>query len=241
MRYFISALFALGITSFAIAQDHTPLFSKISDMANEGNVEASFHLGMLYTNGIGTQINIEEGIKWLEKAHNNNEALASYELGRYYEGQIDETVEVDIEKSFRRKMTAANMGHSLAQFDIGMMYLNFRNAKQAEKYLIKAAKQGSVLAYQTLSLLYFRGDMVPLDLKQARTFLLLTTKGVDADTAKQFQGVIDQLNAQLNENDILVSDETFANWLIKKTAITINMEMGLDRPYEMAELPYPTE
>ena len=152
--------------------------------------------------------------------------MASYELGRYYEGQVDETVEVNVEKSFRSKMTAANIGHSLAQFEIGMMYLNFRNATQAEKFLIKAAKQGSVLAYQTLALLYYRGDMTPLDLKQARTFLLLTAKGVDAETAKQFQGVIDQLNAQLNENDILLSDEACANWLIKKDIPTITYGAG---------------
>lgn len=241
MRFIITALLYLGFGTIAFAQDHTPLFNKISKMANEGNIEASFHLGMLYTNGIGTETNIAEGVKWLEKAHNNNEAMASYELGRYYEGQVDETVEVNVEKSFRSKMTAAYMGHSLAQFEIGMMYLNFRNATQAEKFLIKAAKQGSVLAYQTLALLYYRGDMTPLDLKQARTFLLLTAKGVEAETAKQFQSVIDQLNAQLNENDILLSDEAYANWLIKKTPITINMEKGLDRPYEIADLPYPTE
>ena len=142
MRFIITALLYLGFGTIAFAQDHTPLFNKISKMANEGNIEASFHLGMLYTNGIGTETNIAEGVKWLEKAHNNNEAMASYELGRYYEGQVDETVEVNVEKSFRSKMTAANMGHSLAQFEIGMMYLNFRNATQAEKFLIKAAKQG---------------------------------------------------------------------------------------------------
>lgn len=241
MKYFLTAILALGITSISFAQDHTPLFNKISKMANEGNIEAGFHLGMLYTNGIGTSKNIEEGIQWLEKAHNNNEAMASYELGRYYEGQVDQTVDVDIEKSFRSKMIAAIKGHSLAQFDIGMMYLNFKNPKQAEKFLIKSAKQGSVLAYQTLALLYYRGDMTPLDLKQARTFLLLTSREVDTETAKQFQNVIDQLNGQLNENDILLSDEAFANWLIKKTIITINMEKGLDRPYEIAELPFPAE
>jgi TPR repeat protein len=29
-------------------------------MANNGNVEAGFNLGMLYTNGIGTENNIEK-------------------------------------------------------------------------------------------------------------------------------------------------------------------------------------
>lgn len=241
MRYLFVILLSIGLSAMAVAQDHTPLFNKISKMANDGNIEASFHLGMLYTNGIGTDVNTEEGLKWLEKAHNNNDALASYELGRYYESQADEDSPVNTEKSFKNKMLAALKGHSLAQYDIGMMYLNFRNARQGEKFLLKSAKQGSVLAYQTLALLYFRGDLVPLDLGRARTFLLLTAKEVNAEDAKQFQNVIAQLNAELNENDILLSDEAYSNWLIKKTPITIIMEQGLDRPYEIAKIPYPTE
>ena len=122
-----------------------------------------------------------------------------------------------------------------------MMYLIFRNAKQSEKFLLKSVKQGSVLAYQTLALLYFRGDITALDLKKARTFLLLRPEEVDGETKKQFQGVIAQLNAQPNENDILISDEVFANWLIKKTPLTIKMEKGLDRPYEIADLVFPSE
>lgn len=122
-----------------------------------------------------------------------------------------------------------------------MMYLIFRNAKQSEKFLLKSVKQGSVLAYQTLALLYFRGDITALDLKKARTFLLLRPEEFDGETKKQFQGVIAQLNAQPNENDILISDEAFANWLIKKTPLTIKMEKGLDRPYEIADLVFPSE
>lgn len=64
---------------------------------------------------------------------------------------------------------------------------------------------------------------------------------VDGETKKQFQGVIAQLNAQPNENDILISDEAFANWLIKKIPLTIKMEKGLDRPYEIADLVFPSE
>lgn len=241
MKYLFMVLCAIGLSAVASAQDHTPLFNKISKMANDGNVEASFHLGMLYTNGIGTEVNIAEGLKWLEKAQRNEEPLASYELGRYYEGQVDENAPIDTEKSFKNKMTAAINGHSLAQYDIGMMYLNFRNAPQGEKYLLLAARQGSVLAYQTLALLYYRGDLIPLDLGKARTFLLLNAKEVDAEAAKQFQQVIAQLNGQLNENQLLLSDEAFSNWLIKKTSITIKMEQGLDRPYQITDLPYPTE
>jgi hypothetical protein len=39
----------------------------------------------------------------------------------------------------------------------------------------------------------------------------------------------------------LISDEAFANWLIKKIPLTIKMEKGLDRPYEIADLVFPSE
>jgi TPR repeat protein len=60
MRYIITSLLTIWLNALAIAQDYTPLFNKISTMANNGNVEAGFNLGMLYTNGIGTENNIEK-------------------------------------------------------------------------------------------------------------------------------------------------------------------------------------
>lgn len=60
MRYIITSLLTIWLNVLAIAQDHTPLFNKISTMANIGNVEAGFNLGMLYINGIGTENNIEK-------------------------------------------------------------------------------------------------------------------------------------------------------------------------------------
>ena len=56
-------------------------------LANKGDAEAQYHVGMMYNNGIGTQRDIRQAFEWFQKSTAANDPLGAYKFGCYYDGQ----------------------------------------------------------------------------------------------------------------------------------------------------------
>ena len=101
------------------AENKSSLFIDVQKLAQQGNPEAQYHLGMMYNNGLGIKQDPQKAFDWFSKAANSGEPLAAYKIGCYFAGQFKGVVEVDLAKSLQSKLIAANEGYSFAQCDVG--------------------------------------------------------------------------------------------------------------------------
>jgi TPR repeat protein len=67
--------------TFAVEDD--VLFQQVKSLAENGNSEAAYHLGMLYNNGIGSTKDINSAFKWFNVSANSGDPLGHYKVGCY--------------------------------------------------------------------------------------------------------------------------------------------------------------
>ena len=81
---------------------------RIHALANGGNAEAQYHVGMFFNNGMGGMTRDPRvAFEWFGKAAAGGDALGAYKVGCHYAGQFPGTVEVDQEKALTHKLVAA--------------------------------------------------------------------------------------------------------------------------------------
>lgn len=111
-----------------------------------------------------------------DKAKNQNDAVAQFELGRrYYSGRISAGRygghEQDYKEAFKWWLLAAEQGHADAQYGLGECYY-FGNGvdkdfSEAVKWWLLAAEQGDAYAQNFLGRCYENGRGVDKDLNEA--------------------------------------------------------------------------
>jgi len=95
---------------------------------------------------------IKEAANWFQKAAEEKDDKAQYNLGQmYYHG---DAVTKNLEEAFRQFQKAADQGLAHAQFNLGVMYYYGegveQDRKEAEKWFEKAAAQGDEEALKVL-------------------------------------------------------------------------------------------
>jgi TPR repeat protein len=89
-------------------------------LAQAGDREAQYRLGVMYAEGKGVASNDAEAALWFERAAEQGEAMAQYNLGASYaEGAGVRQDMTAAAKWFRR---AADQGIPLAQLNLGLLY-----------------------------------------------------------------------------------------------------------------------
>ena len=136
--------FLLGIISATcFAQEND--ISKLTKLAEQGDVEAQNELGVCYDNGDGVPQNYDEAKKWFGKAAAQGYAVAQRNLGICYgrEEKYEEAV-----KWYKK---AAEQSESIAQNNLGVCYYYglgvSQNYEEALKWYEKAADNGYWQAY----------------------------------------------------------------------------------------------
>ena len=111
-----------------------------------------------------------EAAYWYEKAANQGNAPAQYNLGVCYEN--GQGVVQNHEKAVYWYEKAANQGHAEAQHNLGVCYENGRGVGQSYEKAVnwyeKAANQGDAAAQYNLGICYENGLGVKKDLQKAK-------------------------------------------------------------------------
>jgi len=136
-------------------------------LAEAGDPEAQFYLGMLYFTGDGGEKNLEEAGNWFERAAKQRDPKAK---DKTFEGI---TKEYDRALYWYRKI--AESGYAKAQFYLGVMYAAGRDVdidyKESARWFEKAARQGDELAQLNIGLDYIEGHGVRKDVKKGVKWL----------------------------------------------------------------------
>ncbi|MGA2402736.1 MAG: tetratricopeptide repeat protein [Syntrophobacteraceae bacterium] len=102
--------------------DYLKAYEEFKVLAEQGNADAQWNLGVMFANGQGVQKDYVEAVKWTGKAAEQGVADAQYNLGvMYYNGTGVPQDYTEAVKWFRR---AAEQGVAEAQYDLGVMYYN---------------------------------------------------------------------------------------------------------------------
>jgi len=123
------------------------------DLAKQGDVDAKHKVGVMYLAGDKAPKDVNEGIRWLQSAANNDHMLSQITLANiYFNGTYN--VEKDHFVAAKWFHKAAENGNAEAQYQLGNLHrkglgVDKSNAK-AVKWFRLAAKQGHTNARQQL-------------------------------------------------------------------------------------------
>jgi TPR repeat protein len=120
----------LAVSRLQLLQANEERFRKVLASAAKGDKESQYKLGNMYTEGIGTDIDLAKAAKAYEQSANQGYAKAEYKLGLvYYEGI---GVDPDKKKAYNWFIKAADKGHAAAQYYLGKMYASGEGVKRDE-------------------------------------------------------------------------------------------------------------
>lgn len=144
-------------------------FVELRKAAEQGDAEAQFSLGFMYTGGLGVPQDDAQAITWYRKAADQELADAQFYLGLMYdEGR---GVPQDFVKAYKWYRKAAEQGLVVAQYNLYFMYREGQGVSQdyaqAIKWCSKAAEQGLAEAQYNLGGMYEKGQGVPQDYIEA--------------------------------------------------------------------------
>jgi len=173
------------------AGDYGTALREWASLAEAGNAEAQYRLGVMYEKGLGTRPDYGQAMQWYTTAAEQGHAVAQYTLGMiawtgYFGDMPDWRTAV---KWFRK---AAEQGMADAQYQTGLLY-GFGpggvsgNHREEAMWYRQAAEQGHALAQCRLGSLYFKGTGVPQDYVLAYMwFNLAAANGLDSAVSRRF-------------------------------------------------------
>lgn len=152
--------------------DFKTALDELLPLAEKGDPNAQFLLGMLYDAGKGLPQDQAAAASWYKKAALQNHEIAQLYLGvLYYSGQ---GVKKDYQEAIRWFRLPAEKGNDQAQFYLGWMYAEgsgvAKDEAKAVDWLTKAAVQKNTRAMGILSTLLFSRRRDAQDLIDAYTW-----------------------------------------------------------------------
>jgi hypothetical protein len=106
--------------------DYATALSLWRPLAEQGDADAQFRLGVMYESGQGVLRNDAEAISWYRKAAEQDDAVAQFNLGVMYAKGVSPN-HAEAALWYRR---AADHGLAGAQFNLGMMYVEGQGVSQ---------------------------------------------------------------------------------------------------------------
>ncbi|MBL4930432.1 tetratricopeptide repeat protein [Clostridium paridis] len=137
------------------------------------DAETQYFIAKMYLNGDGIEVNVEKGIKWLEKSAENGDMDAQSELGMYYyNGNM---VERDFDKAVRLFKMSTENGNPIACICLGTAYMHGKGVEskdynKAYECFKKVHDMGETIGTYYLGDCYFKGIGVEKDLLMALDF-----------------------------------------------------------------------
>lgn len=225
---FIALVFScLLVFSMPARADDGRLFTAMLALADKGDAEAQYHVGMMHNNGIGTPQDTKQAFTWFQKSASANDPLGAYKLGCYYDGQGAGIIQTDQDEALKYKLVAAEAGYALAQHDVAILYARQGNMEEAVKWMEMAGAQGYDPALFKLYSLYFDGKAVPQDLSLAFAYYKLALIMSQTELNAETKAVLDKMLARMSQPELEKAQKMVSEWEPQPTALTTKARSGL--------------
>ncbi len=124
--------------------DYATALKEWRPLAEQGDVDAQFNLGVRYVTGEGVPQDDNEALRWFRRAAEQGDADAQFNLGIGYD--LGRGVPQDDTEALRWFRRAAEQGLAVAQLNLGVMYAQGQGVPQdyvqARMWQNLAAAQG---------------------------------------------------------------------------------------------------
>lgn len=153
--------------------DYKEAFNTISQMAQDGDDQAQYELGMIYYEGKILPMNKSIAYEWFDRAAAANNVDALHKLGEiYYGGDGNELRPHNTKLTVEYMERAANLGHARSKYYLAVLYMSDSSIganKRAESpRLAQEAYEGGILdALYILACCYGYGTGVRKDTQKA--------------------------------------------------------------------------
>ena len=225
MKFIALAFSCLLIFSRPAHANDADTFNAMVALANKGNAEAQYHVGMMHNNGIGTQKDPRQAFEWFQKSTASGDPLGAYKLGCYYDGQGVGIVTSDSNEALKYKLVSAKAGYALAQHDVAILYDKQGNPEEALKWWKMAGDQGYPGALFSLSRAYSAGKGTPRDVSLSYAYFKLS-KVAPTKNVTEFAGMLSK--PELEKAEKLVSE-----FSPQPTALTLKAKRGVSAAEEL--------
>ncbi len=146
-------------------QDAFSGFQVLEEQSHDDKLQ--YRLGQMLYQGIGTEGDEEEAVRYWQQAAKLGNVNAQYALGKFW---LD-TGTGDVHQAAEWLEKASDAGNTSAQYVLAKLYLEGRlgekDVEKAGKLFQKAAEQGNGFAAYRLGRLYLEGEEIPKDMVAA--------------------------------------------------------------------------
>ena len=104
--------------------DYETALKEFRPLAEQGDADALFYLGVMYERGKGVTQDYKEALKWYRLAATQGDVTSQFHLGKTYED--GDRVIQDYNEAVKWYRLAAEQGDVTSQFYLGTMYLSGR-------------------------------------------------------------------------------------------------------------------
>jgi uncharacterized protein len=224
MKFIAFAFSCLLFFSMPANADDTDTLNAMTALANKGDAEAQYHVGMMHNNGIGTQKDLKQAFVWFQKSTASNDPLGAYKLGCYYDGQGAGIVTADATEALKYKLIAANAGYALAQHDVAHLYARQGNFEEALKWWKMAGDQGYPNALFSLSRSYSGGKGTPRDISLSYAYFKLSKLAPPKN--------VNEMAGMLSKPELEKAEKLVSEWKAQPTALTLKAKRGFEAAEE---------
>jgi TPR repeat protein len=225
MKLIALAFSCLLIFSIPANANDAASFNAMVALANKGDAEAQYHVGMMHNNGIGTQQDPKQAFEWFQKSTASNDPLGAYKLGCYYAGQFAGVVTPDSSEALKYKLISAKAGYALAQHDVAILYDREGNPEEALKWWKMAGDQGHPNSLFSLSRSYYEGKGTPKDSSLAYAYFKLSKLAPPKH--------VNEMAATLSKPELEKAEKLVSEWKPQPTALTLKAKRGVGAAEEL--------
>ena len=123
--------------------------------AENGHAEAQYILATMYRTGRGMSRDVDQAVLWYGRSANAGYPLAQFTLGNIH--MKGDGVPQNVSMAVKLFQEAAERGHAQAQYNLGVYHFSAgtaRDYRAAERWFVRAAKQGEPASQYALGRLY---------------------------------------------------------------------------------------
>ena len=220
------ATLVLACASPTSAAEPSPeaMFKRLTALAESGNADIKYNLGMFLNNGIGTQRDNKAAFRHFSEAAGAGNVLASYKVGCYYAGQFTDVVPSDEQTALKFKLPAAEAGYDLAQHDVAMHYGKKGDIANALTWWEKASRQAFMPSTAYLANYLSRADSKH---RAKGLALMLILKERMPNATKELSDRLAAAQAELSDDEKKEAANIRASWLTGPTPLTTAARAGI--------------
>lgn len=194
----------------------------LKEAAMLNNPKALYELARLYSEGIGTEKNMQEAARLYEEAASLGVVPAQYIIGNFNEKGIGVTADRTIAQAWYEQ--AASNGHIVAMHNLGVMHATpdkttgKKDFAEAFEWFKKAADRGVRDSQVNLGIFLAKGTSGTVDLAESYKWFAVAARSGDKDAAEKRDFIADAMRPDQLED----AKKRVENWRKLETIASAN-------------------